>query len=156
MNDLGLGSDEVVLSAAFMFLEEPTEVSEPHVSGHLFNISEQAGVLVVLSPTLHNCIQGGEPAVFVHPCPTSGSQVLEFLLDSLFALCCRSEMHYPASFGFASLDVKSKKVKPIVEVGKECLFFGQFESLLPVIQLDCRRPRFDSHDGQVVRAEADF
>jgi hypothetical protein len=127
VNDSGLGSDEIVLPAAFMFLEEPTEVSEPRVSGNLFNVSEQAGVLVVLSPTLHNCIQGSQPAVFVHPCPTSGSQVLEFLLDSLFALLCRSEMHYPGSFGFASLDMKSKKVKPIIEVGKERLFFGQFE-----------------------------
>ena len=36
-------------------------------------------------------------------------------------------MHYPASFGFTSLDMKSKEVKPIIEMREERLFFGQFE-----------------------------
>src|SRR5690606_7716299 len=85
------------------------------------------GVLVILCPTLHNCIQGGQPAVFVHPCPASGSQVFEFLLDSLLALFCRSQMHHPASFGVGSLDMKSQKGEPVVDMGKQRLFFGQFE-----------------------------
>jgi hypothetical protein len=36
-------------------------------------------------------------------------------------------MHHPASFGVTSLDVKSKKLKPVIDVSEKRLFFGQFE-----------------------------
>jgi hypothetical protein len=36
-------------------------------------------------------------------------------------------MYHPASFWFGSLDVKPKKIKTVIYVGKERLFFGQIE-----------------------------
>ena len=126
-DDFGLGSNQRVFPAAFMFLEEPCKIPKPHVSGDVVDVSEQAGVLVVFRPPFHDCIQGGQPAVFIHPSPSTGSQVFQFPLDSLLALCCRSEVYPPFTFRFASLDMESKKVETIVDVGENCFLFGQFQ-----------------------------
>ena len=50
VDDFGLGLDEHVFPAAFVFLEKPSEVSEPCESSDFFDVIEQAGVFVVLSP----------------------------------------------------------------------------------------------------------
>ena len=78
----------------------------PGETGDFLYVAEQAGVLVILCPASHHYIQGVQPGVFIHPSPTSGSEVFEFPFDALFALFCRSKMYYPTPFGLDSLDVK--------------------------------------------------
>ena len=126
---LVLFRDELVLPAALVFLEQPTQGSETTCSDVISSMSSRRLVcLVVFRPALHDGIEGGQSRVFIHPSPVAAkSGLLVFPLTRSFAFCCRSQMNHPAPFRFPSLDVESKEVKPFVHVGDLRLLVRQFQ-----------------------------
>ena len=121
----GLFTDELLLSAALVLLQQPVEVTEPREPRDLLDVCQKTGVPVVSGPAPHDSVQGRQAGVLIHPRPVSGSQVFELLFHSLLGLGLgrRSKVYGPPAIDLLALDMKTQEVEAVVDVGDDSFFF---------------------------------